>query len=150
MCDNIFVFLCFLLSWCVCVCEYVCVCANMCLIWYVCLSDSFHLPQPNYWRVFRYEDYKRDDVDDGMFLIIMTMSIMPWLSDQKIKIFLTSVVGALCWLFWNFCLAMHSDVNPSVITLHYRTEPSQTQLNMLPCLKVVSEHYYKTESLCKI
>ena len=102
----------------VCVCEYVCVCANMCLIWYVCLSDSFHLPQPNYWRVFRYEDYKRDDADDGMFLIIMTMSMMSWLADQKIDIFLTSVVGALCWLFWNFCLAMHSDVNPSVITLH--------------------------------
>ena len=50
-------------------CVFVCVCAYLCLIWYVCLSDSFHLPQPNYCGVFRYEDYNREDANDEMILM---------------------------------------------------------------------------------
>ena len=40
----------------------------------MCLSDSFHLPQPNYSGVFRYEDYNREDANDEKILIKMIFS----------------------------------------------------------------------------
>ena len=39
----------------------------------MCLSDSFHLPRPNYYGVSRYEDYNREDANDEMILIKLKM-----------------------------------------------------------------------------